>query len=216
MPNTPHELGHLHERPNSHPRQADQLLTLMETAWQCRPEVLQKIGALTLAWAVLDNALEPSIWMLGEIDISNIKHDSVSGGSETRLRLFGEAAKRFPDNDWHRGVEAFLLMAGAVLIYRNAIAHGVPTAGGASINNAVKRGEVRRKPPSIALLSDAVLDGVLAMTAVFIQFILELLEEGGRNGPLAATQWPPARRHLRRLQESRSYAAMVLDVANQV
>ncbi len=189
------------------------VLRLIASSWKCDPVILERIGAMTLLWAGIDNALEIAIWDIEGIDVAGIKHDSVRAGSEDRIKMFGAAASRIGAEPWHKGAAAFCLMAQQVLDYRNAITHGVPDGTGFSVNNRPKRGEIRRKPPTEALLDARVLNGVIALLAVMIQFLVQFIEVSAAGGVEAATIDPDVRRQTRRMTRSRLYAEMAAQLA---
>lgn len=141
---------------------------------------LERIGALILGCAMLENDIEIVLWQLSGWPEPGEEPSTDSMVISKRLKEFRRLAGALADQDWptlRKNVDVFADAADNVLAYRNAVAHGYPVgtfgddSPAISISNTMWHGEARRRPTQEAHLDAQVIEMVLEALYLLLRAI---------------------------------------------
>jgi hypothetical protein len=113
------------------------------------PGILERIGAITVGWAMFEHYLEMAIWVLSNEDVRGAFPTTDRMQSKEKISRFLALAQNVGGDKWKAFVELAARLMNDVLSFRNALSHGHP-APGSSISNVRWRGEKRRRDSSQA------------------------------------------------------------------
>lgn len=113
------------------------------------PGILERIGAITLGWAMFEHHLESAIWVLSNEDVRGAFPTTDRMQSKEKISRFLALAQNIGNDKWKTFAELAVRLMSDVLSFRNALSHGYPAPGN-SISNVRWHGEKRRRDSSQA------------------------------------------------------------------